>query len=66
MVGEDDGCMEARLYEHLFRDADFPAGFRTERVAGAGHFMQLEQPEAVNELLLGWLDSPPDPEASPT
>lgn len=55
LVGEDDGCMEARLYEHLFHEDDFPAGFRIERLSGAGHFAHLERPDAVNELLLDWL-----------
>jgi pimeloyl-ACP methyl ester carboxylesterase len=30
-------------------------GWRYERVEGAGHWMQLEAPERVNELLLDFL-----------
>jgi len=56
IVGEDDGCMEAGLFERLFRPEDFPAGFRIEQLEGAGHFAHLEQPEAINQLLLDWLD----------
>ena len=30
-------------------------GWRYERIEGAGHWMQLEQPERVNALLLDFL-----------
>ncbi len=37
-------------------------GARLETVAGAGHMLTLEQPEAVNQLLLAWLAGlPPVP-----
>ena len=44
----------SRLYDHVFRDEDFPAGIRVERIKGAGHFTHQEMPEEVNRLLLGW------------
>ncbi len=51
--GTDDGCMAlgmARLAEpHL------PAGSRMVEVPDAGHFLQLEQPEAVNALVREYL-----------
>ena len=31
------------------------AGFRDERVEGAGHWLQWERPDAVNDLLLDFL-----------
>jgi len=55
IVGDDDGCMESRLFEHLFEERDFPAGFRIERLQDAGHFLHLERPAEINALLLGWL-----------
>ncbi|MEY3700704.1 MAG: hypothetical protein RIT16_1064, partial [Actinomycetota bacterium] len=33
------------------------ANARVELVAHAGHFMQLEQPEKVNQLILNWIMS---------
>ena len=32
--------------------------WRYERIEGAGHWMQLEQPDAVNALLLDFLPAP--------
>ena len=55
ITGADDGCMDTRLYDHVFCDEDFPSGFRVERIEGAGHFTHQEKPEKINRLLLGWL-----------
>jgi len=55
IAGDDDGCMESRIYEHLFEERDFPAGFRVERLPDAGHFLHLERPAEINALLLPWL-----------
>ncbi|MFE3453470.1 alpha/beta fold hydrolase [Nonomuraea sp. NPDC059194] len=51
--GAQDGC----LGEHLAKDAlaHLPEGSRAERVAGAGHFLHLERPREVNDLILSWL-----------
>ncbi|MFB9531130.1 alpha/beta hydrolase [Nonomuraea roseola] len=51
--GAQDGC----LGEHLTKDAlaHLPEGSRVERVEGAGHFLHLEQPRRVNDLVLDWL-----------
>jgi pimeloyl-ACP methyl ester carboxylesterase len=54
ITGAQDGCIDTRLYDHTFFDKDFPAGFRVERIDGAGHFAHLEAPEVVNPLLLEW------------
>jgi pimeloyl-ACP methyl ester carboxylesterase len=51
ITGAQDGCMDTRLYDDLLHPRDFPAGLRVERVQGAGHFVHLERPDAVNELL---------------
>jgi pimeloyl-ACP methyl ester carboxylesterase len=55
ITGADDGCMDTRLHDHVFRAEDFPRGVRVQRVEGAGHFLHQEKPDAVNQLLLEWL-----------
>ncbi len=55
VTGADDGCMDTRLHDHLFRDEDFPKGIRVERFHGAGHFLHQEKADEMNELLLEWL-----------
>ncbi len=55
ITGAGDGCMDTRLYDHVFRDEDFPCGVRVERIQGAGHFSHQEQPEVINRLLMNWL-----------
>jgi len=55
ITGADDGCMDTRLYDHVFLDEDFPRGVRVERIAQAGHFTHQEKPDAVNRLLLDWM-----------
>ena len=55
MVGKKDGCMTPRLLDHALVEKDFPAGLQVEQVAGAGHFLHLERPERVNELLIDHL-----------
>lgn len=56
LTGAQDGCMDTRLWDHAVLAEDFPAGVRVERLEGAGHFAHLERPEALNQLLLGWLE----------
>jgi pimeloyl-ACP methyl ester carboxylesterase len=55
ITGADDGCIDTRLYDHVFLDEDFPNGFRVERIQNAGHFTHQEKPEEVNRLILDWL-----------
>lgn len=53
--GADDGCMGADLVDDSVL-ASLPAeGSRVEIVADAGHFLQLEQPETVNRLVVDFL-----------
>lgn len=52
--GADDGCMGAELVGDL--SAFFPVeGSRTQIVPGTGHFLQLEDPDTVNHLILDFL-----------
>jgi len=59
MGGEQDGCMDIRLYEHVFLEGDFPAGVEVVRIPDAGHFMHVDAPDAVNEVLLEWVQREP-------
>jgi pimeloyl-ACP methyl ester carboxylesterase len=52
--GRTDGCMGADLAAGA--DAYLPApGSRVEIIEGAGHFLHLEQPAAVNQSILAFL-----------
>ena len=51
--GENDGCVGREVAE-VARTMS-PANVRYEFVADAGHFMQLEQPQKVNELIVDFL-----------
>jgi pimeloyl-ACP methyl ester carboxylesterase len=51
--------MDTRLYDYGLDPDDFPRGLQVERIDDAGHFVHLEQPDAVLALLLAWLDRSP-------
>jgi pimeloyl-ACP methyl ester carboxylesterase len=53
--GAEDRCLQAELAEKV-RD-QLPPGSRYEPIDGAGHFLQLEQPERVNALVREFLGS---------
>lgn len=57
LIGARDGCMSPRLLDHTINAADFSAGVNVEIVPAAGHFLHLERPEMVNELLIKHLRS---------
>lgn len=59
ICGNDDNCIPADLFVKAMQNEDFPNGLTIERVAGAGHFVHAEAPDAVNALLLGWFRSHP-------
>lgn len=59
ICGADDACISADIFCEAMRADDFPTALRVERVAGAGHFVHAERPDAVNALLLDWFKSHP-------
>lgn len=50
--GANDGCIGVEVAESV---ASLSPWVRTEIVAGAGHFLQLEQPEVVNRHIIEWV-----------
>ncbi len=52
--GVDDGCVGVELADNV--ESAYLRGVRVCRVAGAGHFLQLERPDEINRLLLDFLD----------
>jgi pimeloyl-ACP methyl ester carboxylesterase len=53
--GAHDGCIGAEVASDAATRA--PSNARVEIIEGAGHFMQLEQPAKVNELIVNWITS---------
>ena len=53
--GADDGCMGAGMVSVAELEPHYPAGVEVEVVAGAGHFLHLEQPEAINARIVEFL-----------
>ncbi len=50
--GADDGCMDRRMFAASIHDEDFPAGLRHVEIPDVGHFLQLESPDHVSDLIL--------------
>lgn len=57
LCGEDDGCIGADIFVRCMDPAMFTKGVETRRIAGAGHFLQLERPDEVNRAILSFIDS---------
>jgi pimeloyl-ACP methyl ester carboxylesterase len=54
LMGEEDGCIAPELGEGEERSFDGP--FRREVIPGVGHFMQVEQPEAIARRVIAWFE----------
>jgi len=59
LTGRDDGCIDCDIFQSLCREEDFPRGLEVCVVEDAGHFLHQEQPDAVNELILDWIQRHP-------
>jgi len=55
ITGEDDGCIDTRLYDHVLLEEDSPAGVKVERIKNAGHFAHQEKPDEISKLILEWI-----------
>lgn len=53
--GTDDGCMGVELVVEAELQPFFPAGLDLQIVPASGHFLHLDQPEAVHRHILGFL-----------
>ena len=56
LVGENDGCMQAGLFETLLEPKCFPMGVELSTLPNCGHFLHIEQPQAVLKELLAHLE----------
>jgi pimeloyl-ACP methyl ester carboxylesterase len=56
MHGTDDGCLSAKFADRV--GAVLPPGGAVRVVDHAGHFLQLEQPDKVADLVLAFVGSP--------
>ncbi len=55
LTGDNDGCIDTRMFDRAMRADDFPAGLEVGRIRGAGHFLHQERPAEVNARILEWL-----------
>jgi pimeloyl-ACP methyl ester carboxylesterase len=53
--GADDGCMGVELIDEAELAPFFPAGIDVGIVPSSGHFLHLDQPEAVNKRVLDFI-----------
>jgi pimeloyl-ACP methyl ester carboxylesterase len=51
--GDEDGCLDVALAGDV--ESMLAPGSRFEKVKGAGHFLQVEQPDTVNRHILEFL-----------
>lgn len=57
LYGALDSCIHPRLYKTMVKEEDFPFGLRLLELEGVGHFPHLENPEAVGDFCLDWIQS---------
>ncbi len=54
--GSEDGCLRWEMVQAAV--ARYPDGWQHQLFAGAGHFLHLEQPKAVNAAILAFVGDP--------
>lgn len=54
ITGENDGCIDTRVFDHTILEEDHPASVTIKRVPGAGHFTHQEKANELNPLLIDW------------
>ena len=54
--GRTDGCMGIEVAE--FAAAEFPSSATAQFIEGVGHFLHLERPDHINDLIIDFLDQP--------
>jgi pimeloyl-ACP methyl ester carboxylesterase len=64
LCGETDGCISADIFARCMEPSLFPSGLTVKRIAGAGHFLQLEKPVEVNAAVIDFLNGLPPSAAS--
>ena len=57
LVGDNDGCISAAVFEQSMLEKDFPSGVTVSEIPGAGHFLHLQSAELVNKKIIDWLIS---------
>ncbi|MBU6406975.1 MAG: alpha/beta hydrolase [Alphaproteobacteria bacterium] len=55
LTGRSDGCISAQVFQRCMPEAMFAGGVQVKEISGAGHFLQLEQPDLVNATILEFL-----------
>ena len=56
LTGARDGCIDTDVFQKMMVPSDFPSGLQVEQIADAGHFPHQERPDAVNRLILDWIE----------
>ena len=55
LAGQTDGCVSSDIFVRAMPPVMFPGGLEVRVIEKAGHFLQLENPAAVNRAILDWL-----------
>lgn len=55
LSGDLDGCIDPGFFRSQIQPENFAAGVTIRIVPTVGHFLQLEKPARINQILLDWL-----------
>lgn len=59
LAGVNDGCIKAEVFAQAMPTELFPGGLAMRSINDAGHFLHLEQPEAVHQHIIAHLRACP-------